>query len=123
MSNYSEIRYTSTTGVGRPDWSRGGVLIEESDPHCFACRRHTDHFGEHDDLVALGLVTYGEGLDVLVTDLWYTAEGEYLRDLVGHGIDAMVDDAIRQRVCLTKAFGFAQTQAWVERGLVVRRVV
>lgn len=28
------------------------------EPHCFVCGRHTDHYGEHDALVAAGLAEY-----------------------------------------------------------------
>jgi hypothetical protein len=29
-----------------------------SDPHCFVCQRHTDHWGEHDDMVEAGTARY-----------------------------------------------------------------
>lgn len=34
--------------------------VEEPDPHCFVCQRHTDHFAEHDDMVEAGTARYGE---------------------------------------------------------------
>lgn len=37
--------------------------------YCFACSRPTDHVGEHDGLVAAGLVEYQHG-DVVRTALW-----------------------------------------------------
>ena len=33
-------------------------VIHNDDPHCFVCGRHTDHFGEHDDLVESGEAVY-----------------------------------------------------------------
>lgn len=41
--------------------------VEDWDPHCFVCGRHTDHVAEHDDLTAVGLAEYREG-DVRWTD-------------------------------------------------------
>lgn len=31
-----------------------------SEPHCFVCGRHTDHFGEHDDMVEAGTARYDD---------------------------------------------------------------
>ena len=47
----------------------------EVEPHCYACGRHTDHVGEHDTLVALGLVIYREG-EVVLTEFGRWAKGE-----------------------------------------------
>ena len=33
---------------------------QEPEPYCFVCRRCTDHFAEHDDLVEAGEVEYRE---------------------------------------------------------------
>jgi hypothetical protein len=30
------------------------------EPHCFVCGRHTDHVGEHDDLVVMGFAQYDD---------------------------------------------------------------
>lgn len=39
-------------------------LREQHEPHCFVCGRHTDHFAEHDDLVASGRAVYAANGDV-----------------------------------------------------------
>ena len=41
-----------------------------AEPHCFVCGRHTDHFGEHDDLVEAGVAAYHGG------DVHWTVDGE-----------------------------------------------
>lgn len=44
--------------------------VEEHEPHCFVCSRHTDHWGEHDDMVEAGTAYYTpEG------DVWLTGTG------------------------------------------------
>ena len=40
---------------------------------CFVCSRVTEHAGEHDDLVAAGLVTYAEDGNVLKTEAYTSA--------------------------------------------------
>lgn len=47
---------------------------EERDPYCFVCRRCTDHVGEHDEEVALGMAAYDGGYVV-----WTMAGRAYLR--------------------------------------------
>lgn len=37
------------------------------DAHCFVCGRHTDHAGEHDDLVAAGMAAYEKDGTVVKT--------------------------------------------------------
>lgn len=49
------IDHAATTRPPRP----AAVTYIDDDPHCFVCSRHTDHWGEHDDLVDAGLATYG----------------------------------------------------------------
>lgn len=54
------LAFTSETGVVRPA-PREVVLTlaeMEEDPHCFVCGRHTDHWGEHDDMVEAGTARY-----------------------------------------------------------------
>jgi hypothetical protein len=57
----TRLAYSTTTGVTSPAaqvpmevWDN----VEEDDPHCFVCGRHTDHFAEHDDLVEQGFARY-----------------------------------------------------------------
>lgn len=54
---------TSTDGVVVDNMPKEVVpmlaLVEEPDPHCFVCQRHTDHWGEHDDMVEAGTARYG----------------------------------------------------------------
>jgi hypothetical protein len=57
------LAYSSNTGdaprvfVPQPV-SAATRIIQNDDPHCFVCGRHTDHFGEHDDLVDAGKAVY-----------------------------------------------------------------
>jgi hypothetical protein len=92
----SAIVYSTSTGA-----APSGALVEESpatfgvpvdvdvDPHCFVCRRHTDHFGEHDALVEAGLAYYTGDGSVHRTDAWDAdlaraiADAEY-QALYGH---------------------------------------
>lgn len=52
--------FTSETGVVRPTRvpRPGHSPVVENDPHCFVCGRHTDHWGEHDDMVSAGTARY-----------------------------------------------------------------
>lgn len=54
------LAYTSTTGdaprSAPVDPSPVGGYDDEA--HCFVCGRHTDHWGEHDDLVEAGKARY-----------------------------------------------------------------
>lgn len=89
----SEIVYSSSsagtvTSTGhRPVPSRTHDDIPQA--FCFVCSRVTDHFAEHDALVAAGLATYGEHGSVYRTELWdatvaaAVAEAEY-QALYGH---------------------------------------
>lgn len=44
--------------------------VDEHEPHCFVCKRHTDHYAEHDNLVEQGKAYYTpEG------DVWPMGEG------------------------------------------------
>lgn len=53
------LAFRSETGVVRPERKpEVPVWIEEADPHCFVCGRHTDHWGEHDDMVEAGTARY-----------------------------------------------------------------
>jgi hypothetical protein len=59
---------------GFDEWEarRGVMSYEEArdaayGDHCFVCGRHTDHVGEHDDLMIAGMVTYSGG-SVVLTD-------------------------------------------------------
>ena len=90
----SEIVYSSSsagtvTSTGhRPVPSRTHDDIPQ--PFCFVCSRCTDHYAEHDALVAAGLATYGHrNGSVYRTELWddtvaaAVAEAEY-QALYGH---------------------------------------
>jgi hypothetical protein len=48
--------------------------------YCFVCLRCTDHFAEHDDLVAAGLATY-DGSVVRRTEKWDDARAREIADL------------------------------------------
>lgn len=51
------LAYTSTTGDAPKVEARwDDTFIDEA--HCFVCGRHTDHWGEHDDLVEQGKARY-----------------------------------------------------------------
>lgn len=57
------LAYSSTTGETPVDNRPLEIKLAEAtedlpDPFCFVCSRLTDHFGEHDDLVELGLASY-----------------------------------------------------------------
>jgi hypothetical protein len=52
------LAFTSETGVERPVRVEVWDNVEEDDPHCFICSRHTDHFAEHDDMVEAGYAQY-----------------------------------------------------------------
>ena len=62
--------FTSETGVVRvvPQNIMPNVWDDEDDPHCFICKRHTDHFAEHDDLVEKGYARYEEDGSVTWTE-------------------------------------------------------
>jgi hypothetical protein len=54
------LAYSTKTGdAPRPAPVEPTPVVIVDDPHCFVCGRHTDHWGEHDDLVDAGLATYG----------------------------------------------------------------
>lgn len=77
--------------------------VQIPDPHCFVCHRHTDHFGEHDSLVLIGLAAYdySDG-SVLVTELARTKLGMRMRDVY----DAAITRSMHMRgVCLIKPEG------------------
>jgi hypothetical protein len=67
----SEVVYSTTTGqVRRPAHVEpNDAFLDINEAHCFVCRRHTDHFGEHDGLVEAGLALY-KGGSVYRTDAW-----------------------------------------------------
>ena len=48
--------------------------MSNHDPYCESCGRCTDHVGEHDELLALGLVTYEDGC-VWLTYAGYAMKG------------------------------------------------
>lgn len=53
------VAWTTSTGdlpLG-PARPAAPVYFDE-DPYCFVCGRCTDHFAEHDDLVAVGMAEY-----------------------------------------------------------------
>lgn len=82
---------------------------DEHEPHCYVCRRHTDHFAEHDSLVGLGLAEYDTNGDVRVTDFARTPNGEMVR----HFYDRAIDVALARRgVVMIKPEGYAVTRAW-----------
>lgn len=129
----SIIAYTSTTGDVRcicPAEDMGGPHMdhchstvdygpvstaswqgEDHEPHCYECGRHTEHFAEHDSLVALGLVSYRTNGDVEVTEFARSRDGEIVRAFYDRGI---ILGSIQQRygVTLTKPEGYALTMAW-----------
>ena len=88
---YSTSSAGTVTSTGfRPVEVVAPRYVEEPEPHCFVCRRHTDHIAEHDALVEHGLAEYDyDRWVVRRTDLWDDArasaisEAEYQR-LYGH---------------------------------------
>lgn len=65
------LAFTSETGVIRPERKEvAPVGMDEHEPHCFVCGRHTDHFAEHDDMVEAGTARYPQD-----------AEGNYTGDV------------------------------------------
>lgn len=54
------LAFTSETGVVRPEPVVSDEPVDEPDPHCFVCHRHTDHWGEHDDMVDAGTASYDD---------------------------------------------------------------
>lgn len=68
------LAFTSETGVTRPQ--REARPLDDHEEHCFVCGRHTDHWGEHDDMVEQGFATYGDNGDVYWTQLgWEEFKG------------------------------------------------
>lgn len=64
----TRLVFSSETGVQRADNSPAIVWDDESDPHCFVCGRHTDHFAEHDDMVEAGYAQYEDDGTVTWTE-------------------------------------------------------
>lgn len=60
----ADVRHTRPTG------HRFIAPVEVDDAHCFVCGKHTDHWGEHDELVEAGLATYGDDGSVRRTAAW-----------------------------------------------------
>lgn len=115
----TNIVYTSTTGDSDAELiaslrrAEALGLVEfitpAHEPHCYVCRRHTDHFAEHDSLVGLGLAEYSDNGDVLVTDFARSSNGE----LVRYWYDAAIGIALSSRgVTLIKPEGHAVTRAF-----------
>lgn len=86
------------------------------DAHCFVCGRHTDHWGEHDDLVELGQAlnesrrwVWGDTLhisgDVVPTDAFYTPAARAEREVLYAATDHMITTSITGRVSLLKPVG------------------
>lgn len=50
------------------------------DEYCFVCNRVTDHWGEHDALVEVGLARYRDDGTVLRTDKWDDALAKVIVD-------------------------------------------
>ena len=104
-----EVAYTTTTGdKPRPDRAhrapagRGGYpqdYLDSYDAHCFVCRRHTNHGGEHDDLVEAGLASYGPDGSVYRTEKWDADEAKRISDatyrtyMIEAGLAHLLDDA------------------------------
>lgn len=97
------------------------IVTPESDrePYCFVCGRCTDHFAEHDSLVALGLAHYSIGHDgyatgdVLVTDFARSNEGDMLRTFYDGAITMASIQSRHGAVTLIKPEGYAITQAYL----------
>lgn len=60
----ADVRHTRPTG------HRFIAPVEADDPHCFVCHRHTDHWGEHDEIVEAGLAAYAADGSVYRTDAY-----------------------------------------------------
>lgn len=93
--------------------------------YCSFCSRHTDHFGEHDDEIQLGLARYDEirmvwtnsdgrtvhrsiDRDIIRTDLARTTLGQDMLGVLHAAWNVMWDEQSRG-VSLTKPVGFVQT--------------
>lgn len=64
------LAYSTSTGDAPRREVPTPEYVEEHEPHCFVCGRHTDHWGEHDDMVDAGTAYYTpEG------DVWPTGSG------------------------------------------------
>lgn len=117
----TNIVYTSTTGDSdaeliaslRRAEALGLVefITSAHEPHCYVCRRHTDHFAEHDSLVGLGLAEYSDNGDVLVTDFARTHNGDMVRRWYDRAITLGIHYA-RYGVVLIKPEGYAVTRAF-----------
>lgn len=91
MNTTAEAVYTTSTGQpprgSYTEDPRLGISIlapiDVDDPHCFVCRRHTDHAGEHSALVEAGLAYYTGDGSVHRSEKWddeqarLVAEAEY----------------------------------------------
>lgn len=108
------ITYT-TDSVNGVTWDSTAPLSEEpmvwtSEPFCFVCSRCTDHFAEHDSLVALGLASYSEDGSVDNTPLSRRYEGELIRGWYDEAIDLAIKQERRGAVSLIKPEGYALTR-------------
>jgi hypothetical protein len=55
----------------------------EPEPYCYVCGRCTEHFGEHDDLIDLGLAVYNYRRgSVEATDVFYSIQGQVERAML-----------------------------------------
>jgi len=75
VATQTRLAYSTSTGdalrLAFDLPTQGDIVEDEHEPHCFVCGRHTDHFAEHDDMVAAGQARYGEdGTTYPVPWLW-----------------------------------------------------
>lgn len=106
---------TSTTGeVVDNTWdvedTYGDFLANTPDPYCGVCGRPTDHVGEHDSLVGLGLAVYGDDGYVGVTEFARSLDGEAVRAAYDRAIDTA---CWGRKVSLIKPEGYAITFAYL----------
>ena len=61
VATRTRLAYSTSTGdAPRVYVDQTPMVEDESEPHCFVCGRHTDHYAEHDDMVEAGTARYGE---------------------------------------------------------------
>ena len=55
------LAYSTRTGDAPRVWVETTPMgMDDHEPHCFVCGRHTDHFAEHDDMVEAGTARYAQ---------------------------------------------------------------
>lgn len=104
------------------------VTSHDYDDYCHVCGRYTDHFGEHDELVELGLAAYGDEVQYFTnsdgrtvhalhyrsinrTDLFNTRWGQEARKVLYAAQGEQIDAEISGHVSLIKPIGAVITAA------------